>query len=130
MLRYVLLEHDTRSGSAADADPGVHWDLLIQRPDAESLWTWRLDRDPRPEGCAQTERIADHRPLYLEYEGPISGGRGRVRRVAAGELRVTEATVGRLRFAAVGGLAGAWEIEAPGAAGRLARIPDSDAVNS
>jgi hypothetical protein len=30
------------------------------------------------------QRIADHRLAYLEYEGPISGGRGTVRRLDGG----------------------------------------------
>jgi hypothetical protein len=34
------------------------------------------------------ERLADHRAAYLTYEGEISGGRGSVRRVAEGELRI------------------------------------------
>lgn len=33
--------------------------------------------------CA-AERLADHRLAYLEYEGPVSGGRGSVRRLDAG----------------------------------------------
>lgn len=33
-------------------------------------------------------RIADHRRRYLHYEGTISGGRGSVRRLASGRLRM------------------------------------------
>src|SRR5690606_16426343 len=33
-------------------------------------------------------RLADHRPVYLAHEGPISGGRGDVVRVAAGEIAI------------------------------------------
>ncbi len=76
-LRFALLEHQTSEG--------VHWDLLIEVRDRERLATWRIYADPRgrsdPVPC---ERIADHRPLYLDYEGPISGNRGRVRRIDAG----------------------------------------------
>lgn len=32
------------------------------------------------------EEAADHRREYLTYEGPISGDRGHVRRVAAGRI--------------------------------------------
>jgi len=32
------------------------------------------------------QRLADHRRRYLAYEGPISQGRGRVRRVDAGRV--------------------------------------------
>jgi hypothetical protein len=31
-------------------------------------------------------RIADHRPAYLTYEGPVSGDRGTVRRLARGSV--------------------------------------------
>ena len=34
----------------------------------------------------QAERIADHRPVYLSYEGPISGGRGSVKRLSRGRI--------------------------------------------
>ena len=33
------------------------------------------------------ERLADHRLDYLEYEGPVSGDRGSVRRVDGGQYR-------------------------------------------
>jgi hypothetical protein len=38
------------------------------------------------------ERIGDHRRLYLDYEGPISGGRGSVRRVAEGQAEIVAET--------------------------------------
>ena len=50
------------------------------------LWTWRLDAIPDRCASCQAIRIADHRPIYLDYEGPISGDRGEVRRVADGEF--------------------------------------------
>ncbi len=34
----------------------------------------------------EAERIADHRPFYLTYEGPVSQGRGTVTRLAEGEV--------------------------------------------
>lgn len=59
------------------------------------LLTWNLDALPDPWAEAIGEppgggssvaaaAIADHRLAYLEYEGPISGGRGTVRRIDAG----------------------------------------------
>jgi hypothetical protein len=36
-------------------------------------------------GTAGITRIEDHRAIYLTYEGPISGNRGEVKRVAGGE---------------------------------------------
>ncbi|MFO0927467.1 MAG: DNA polymerase ligase N-terminal domain-containing protein [Gemmataceae bacterium] len=74
MPRFVLLEHD---------HPFLHYDLMIEVGDV--LWTWRLDVAlPTGERLAAS-RIADHRRAYLDYEGPVSGNRGTVRRVDGGE---------------------------------------------
>ncbi|NBO91829.1 MAG: hypothetical protein EBV06_05895 [Planctomycetia bacterium] len=75
MTRFVLLKHN---------HPFLHWDLMLEVE--ESLWTWRLDRPPRYHDTQFAERIADHRKIYLDYEGPISGGRGEVRREVSGTL--------------------------------------------
>ncbi len=75
---FALLEHRTRTGA--------HWDLLVEVPDAERLITWRLSQNPLTQtGPIVAERIADHRRVYLEYEGPVSGDRGEVRRQDRGE---------------------------------------------
>lgn len=51
--------------------------------------------------------LADHRAAYLSYEGPVSGDRGEVVRVAAGFLDIMEDAVGRLILAGhIGGAAG------------------------
>ena len=39
-------------------------------------------------------RIRDHRRLYLDYEGEITGGRGYVTRVAGGDCEVVVAEAG------------------------------------
>lgn len=90
----VLLEHQTGPGER-------HFDWMLQRDDSPQeptgderiLTTFRVgDRIDRLVAGANFEavRIHDHRLLYLTYEGEISGGRGRVRRVAAGDCRVLE----------------------------------------
>jgi hypothetical protein len=73
MPRYVILEHDY---------PVRHWDLMLEAGDV--LRTWRLEAPPSPGQAVHAEASFDHRPLYLDYEGPISGGRGRVARWDAG----------------------------------------------
>lgn len=45
------------------------------------------------------ERLPDHRTRYLDYEGPISGGRGSVRRIAGGSFSVLAAEGENLRIA-------------------------------
>ena len=69
MPRFVVLEH---------AWNGTHWDFLLE--DGPALRAWALDA-PIVRGQTQPARsLPDHRLVYLEYEGPISGDRGVVRR--------------------------------------------------
>lgn len=72
MPRFVILEHD---------HPVLHWDLLLEAGDV--LHTWRLVAPPGAEPIEATA-LGDHRRMYLDYEGPVSGQRGTVRRHDAG----------------------------------------------
>lgn len=77
MPRFVLLEHRWR---------GIHWDLMLES--GSSLRTWAIDA-PVVEGIDLPARsLPDHRKLYLDYEGEISGGRGSVRRVDEGNYAI------------------------------------------
>lgn len=67
MPRYAILEHD---------HPHRHWDLLLEAGDV--LRTWRLSDEPAAGQTIAAEATFDHRLVYLDYEGPISGGRGSV----------------------------------------------------
>lgn len=84
MTRTVLLRHTLPDGS-------WHYDWMVERPvrDEHRLVTFRtrerVDRADEIEFDA--ERISDHRAAYLDFEGELSGGRGRVERVAAGNAR-------------------------------------------
>jgi hypothetical protein len=75
-VRYVVLHH---------AGFGVtHFDLMIEtEPGAERLLTWRTPVWPLVVGTKLTP-LGEHRREYLDYEGPISGGRGIVQRIASG----------------------------------------------
>ena len=77
LLRYVVLRHEQI------ADP--HFDLMFEREASEgpALRTWRSRVWPIT-GVTRLEPLADHRVEYLEYEGPVRGNRGIVRRVASG----------------------------------------------
>lgn len=74
-LRYVVLHH---TGWQKD-----HFDLLLETSADASLAGYRLSTWP-PTIATHVSSSAPHRRIYLDYEGPISGGRGRVRRVAGG----------------------------------------------
>jgi hypothetical protein len=67
MPRYAILEHD---------HPVLHWDLMLEVGPA--LRTWRLSAPPLPGQTVAAEASFDHRLAYLDYEGPVSGGRGTV----------------------------------------------------
>lgn len=79
MARFVILRHDVASGSPR----GLHWDFMLETGDV--LRTWALAAEPADGASCSAGRLPDHRPLYLEYEGEISGGRGTVSRFDRGE---------------------------------------------
>jgi hypothetical protein len=87
MPRFVLLEHRWN---------GVHWDVMLELGDA--LRTWAID-SPIESGKDLTARLLpDHRLAYLDYEGPVSGDRGEVRRVAQGTYEVGQWSENRVEL--------------------------------
>lgn len=94
--RFAILEHTT--------DQGVHHDLLIEDldavtdhgqatdpGDAPTLWAARIAPPPGAwlaAGQLELTPLPHHRARYLAYEGPLSAGRGRVRRLADGRAGV------------------------------------------
>ena len=109
--RFVLLRHETPGSEAISLGnhrdsytgqrqritSGRHWDLMLE--DGLSLLTLAFEELPAPVMPGQTrspnswpaKRLADHRPLYLDYEGPVSQNRGNVFRVAAGNFTSSKA---------------------------------------
>ncbi|MFG0259143.1 MAG: hypothetical protein ACF8LK_02230 [Phycisphaerales bacterium JB041] len=97
MPRTVVLRHDLPDGSH-------HYDWLIEpmgpaaatagdetpAPDRRNLIAWRLPDAPFTPArtTMPVDRLPPHRRMYLDYEGPISGGRGSVLRVARGDVEV------------------------------------------
>ena len=101
MPRFVLLYHDC----PPNYERASHWDFMLESGDV--LRTWALERLPRDwqaahaanrcgpselsSACADNSvaamQLGDHRRDYLELEGPLSGNRGTVMRVAAGTYR-------------------------------------------
>ena len=105
MPRFVILYHQMPDGCERPA----HWDLMLEADGA--LWTWALP-EPKPGLTCIAERLADHRLFYLDYEGPISGGRGTVTRWDAGDYEVVEENEQRLVVTLTGGrIAGTLTIE-------------------
>lgn len=80
-MRFVLLEHD---------HPFRHWDLMLDAGTA--LRTWRLSAPPVDSSPLQITPLGDHRRAYLDYEGPVSGDRGTVKRWDVGEYTLGEDT--------------------------------------
>ncbi len=89
--RFAVLLHRTPPGYPRPD----HWDLLLEQPGG--LWTWALPAPPE-RGPAQAQRLPDHRLVYLEYEGPVSGGRGTVTRWDQGEYELLRADPQRLEL--------------------------------
>ena len=67
MPRFAILEHDW---------PTRHWDLLLEHGAVAK--TWRLLAEPHAGQFVPAVPNADHRLMYLDYEGDVSGDRGTV----------------------------------------------------
>ncbi|MEL7483478.1 MAG: hypothetical protein AAFN41_03895 [Planctomycetota bacterium] len=82
-MRTTLLRH-----VLADGSWHVDWLIEVEATARKRLPTFRLeDRPDRP----SVDRFAavllgDHRRAYLDYEGPVSGDRGRVEQLATGQV--------------------------------------------
>ena len=102
--RFVVLEHEWN---------GVHWDFMFEA--GNGLRTWSLPSRPVPGTELTARALADHRLAYLDYEGPVSGDRGSVRRVAAGTYRALEWEPGHVRVRLAGDqLVGEVDLACPG----------------
>lgn len=102
--------------------PAVHTTLSLHSlPDGSSHVDWFIDLPPldglqpvaaglttfrcpeRPDLSAdpmELELLGEHRRVYLDYEGPVSGNRGTVRVLAKGLAQVLLRTEDRLALAA------------------------------
>lgn len=108
MCRFVILAHDW---------PTPHFDLLLEA--GTVLRAWRLLGEPGTVPVS-AEPNADHRTLYLDYEGPVSGGRGTVARWDAGTFEWVEDGAARVVVELRGAkLVGRFALEA----GRFGSLP-------
>jgi hypothetical protein len=85
MPRFAILEHN---------HPFPHWDLFLES--GQTLRSWRLLQPLQAGVAVPVEPAADHRLMYLDYEGPVSSGRGKVTRVDAGTFTWEEDAAERL----------------------------------
>ena len=101
MPRTVVLRHDLPDGSS-------HFDWLIARDDRERgadervLVAFRLAASPADPNVSRlpATRMPDHRVLYLDYQGPVSGDRGTVTRVGEGWAAIDREHEDRILFRA------------------------------
>jgi hypothetical protein len=100
MPRFVILHHELPDSE--------HWDLMLEHGDL--LLTWQLLVDPTtPCGIpGPARRIGDHRTAYLDYEGAVSGDRGRVHRIDRGLLAIRELRPDFVFFQAAGNRLRGW----------------------
>jgi hypothetical protein len=90
MFRFVILLHETPPGH----ERATHWDFMLQAGDV--LRTWALSEEPRIGAIIEAEALPDHRLAYLDYEGPVSRGRGTVTRWDSGRYTVEHETAAQL----------------------------------
>lgn len=83
-----------------------HFDFLVETAPGSDLATWRLPRWPVVEPVRVT-RLKDHRRIYLNYQGELTGDRGRVERIDGGVCTLKIGQDSALQIAAEGG---AWTI--------------------
>lgn len=85
MARTVLLLHTLPDGSS-------HYDWLVEEvPGAAALVSFRVFARIDGGGAMvfEARELPPHRPHYLTHEGPISGDRGAVARIAEGVVDAT-----------------------------------------
>ena len=85
MPRFAILEHDW---------PTRHWDFLLEAGNV--LRAWRLLEEPELGKTISAEANFDHRLIYLDYVGPLSGHRGSVTRWDAGTFEWIENDANRV----------------------------------
>ena len=90
MPRFVILYHDC----PRDRPRPSHWDFLLENGDR--LRAFALLEEPIAGRAIEALPLADHRLDYLDYEGPVSGDRGTVRRWDQGDYELITAAADHL----------------------------------
>ncbi|MDJ0581883.1 DNA polymerase ligase N-terminal domain-containing protein [Crocosphaera sp.] len=82
MLKQFVFHHHTGYGQP-------HYDLMLEY--SETLATWQLTiplSEIQQEQKIIVKKIQDHRLIYLSYEGTISKGRGKIKKVDFGDYKL------------------------------------------
>ncbi|HUG70496.1 MAG TPA: DNA polymerase ligase N-terminal domain-containing protein [Pirellulaceae bacterium] len=82
--RFVVLRHEP--GEAGPRE--LHWDLMFEFGDG--LRAWSLNGEPRVGEQITATELPRHRSDYLDYEGPVSQGRGTVSQFDRGSFEVVQ----------------------------------------
>ncbi len=85
--QFVVLEHRVPPGESWTD----HWDVMFESPGG--LLTWASPSFPAESASWEVKPLPVHRAIYLDYEGPISGNRGCVRRLDRGRFRTQDRQV-------------------------------------
>jgi hypothetical protein len=120
MPRYVLLYHQCPPAYERPS----HWDLMLETSGVLETWALRqlphdwqaahvatvaVDSDCRPvarTNSVQAERLGKHRTDFLDWEGELSGNRGRVCRLLSGRYDHLSLSPGDWEVALTGDLVG------------------------
>jgi hypothetical protein len=87
MPQFVILEHRHQ---------GLHYDLMLEKDGV--LLTWQFEQPPAGNPPRNCRRLPDHRLMYLNYEGPVSGNRGDVKVWDKGVLDLLSCSEKELHF--------------------------------
>lgn len=93
MRRFVILRHTL----PANADRPSHWDLMFDVGDT-GLKTWAVYGAPDSGEEQPADQLADHRMIYLDFEGALASNRGHVARWDAGTHEVVAQDATRMQF--------------------------------
>lgn len=83
--RYLQMMAEAADKAPEKAPPrgqDVHFDLMLETE--EGLRTWAMGLLPAPGKSCGAIELPLHRAHYLSYQGPVSDGRGTVKRVMQG----------------------------------------------
>ncbi len=84
-MRFVVLDHVPPPMSNSETRTmSRHFDMMFEEDGQQRLTTFAIESFPKVTQVVDAVCLPDHRAEFLEYEGDVSGQRGRVIRFAEG----------------------------------------------